>query len=64
MHNTLFNWTCQAGRNYFLAGSDATNMGSGLFFDGRIGRFEVHNVALTDDEIKRFMANGGQVEYL
>jgi len=41
------------GLHYFLAGSDATNMGSGLFFDGRIGRFEVHNVALNDDEIKR-----------
>jgi len=47
-----------AGLHYFLAGSDDTNMGSGAFLDGRIGRFQVHNVALTDDEIKRtFMSS-------
>ena len=41
------------GLHYFLAGSDFTNMGSGAFLDGRVGRFQVHNVALTDSEIKR-----------
>lgn len=41
------------GLHYFLAGSDFTNMGSGAFWDGRVGIFQVHNVPLNDDEIKR-----------